>query len=371
MSKVWEPTFDDWSEDKVSLLSCELSTHSTSRNEYGVMMQVADADEPCPESTAIFWTDEAHLYFRYNWETWYKVSNDDPDNCSNICKRNSAKLLLCTATSIRHHAVRVYKIDKLPEELFGRQTDDAPTSVRATQLDLGFEAPPPVVNVDDREAQLSQSQDIPDPFPKDSDEEKEIEKEVDSFIEQTMPFDDEIQTAVDAEIEKYGGHVYSRYRPGNNRLYSYDFAKIGNRFYTVVYADFAGYWLADEESFAGEPPLWFSEKDHRVSPVLQAQKCCSFFQQELPQIKVESMVVLPKGCVVINDDEDMRDIWNNKCNTAVVRTTKIDETTLETLHEYLASQPVDDREVPDLDVVDIVGISSRFAMNQENWINKD
>ena len=212
---------------------------------------------------------------------------------------------------------------------------------------------------------------MPDPFHKDDEKEIAVEKKVEEFIALTQPFDDEIQTAVDAEIEKYGGHVYSRYRPGNNRLYSYDFAKIGNRFYTVVYADFAGYWLADEESFAGEPPLWFSEKDHRVSPVLQAQKCRSFFQRELPQVKVESMVVLPKGCVVINDDEDMRDIWNNKCNTAVVRTTKIDETTLETLHDYLASQPVDDREVLDLDVVDIVGILSRFAMNQENWINKD
>ena len=369
MNKAWEPTFDDWAEDKVSLSSCELSTHSTSRNEYGVMMQVADAEESCPEGAAIFWTDEMHLYLRYDWGQWYKVSNDDPDNCSNICKRNSAKLLLCTATSIRHYAVRVYKIDKLPEELFGRQTDDAPNSDKATQLDLGFEDPPPVVNLDGEEAALSPSPDIPDIFANDSDEEKAIEKEVEAFLERTSSIDEKIQEAVDAEIEKHGGRVYSRYRPGNNRLYSYDFARIGKRYFIVVYADFAGYWLADEESFTPEPPLWFSQDDHRTSPIYQAQKCCSFFQRELPQIKVESMVVLPKECVVINDD-DMRDCWNKKCNTAVVRTKIIDETTLETLHEHLASQPVGDREVPELDTVEIVGISSRFAMTAD-WINKD
>ena len=211
---------------------------------------------------------------------------------------------------------------------------------------------------------------MPDPFRKDDEEEIEVEKQVDKFVAQTQPFDDEIQAAVDAEIEKHGGCVYSRYRPGNNRLYSYDLAKIGKRFFIVVYADFAGDWLADEDSFTGEPPLWFSEKDHRVSPIFQAKKCCSFFMHELPMIKIEALVILPKRCVVINDD-DMRDCWNKKCNTTVVRTKKIDETTLETLHEYLASQPTDDGEVPELDTVEIAGMSSRFAVNPDNWINKD
>ena len=121
MNKMWEPTFDDWSESRVSLSSCELSTHGSSRNEYGVMMQVGEGEDPYAGNAAIFWIDAQHLYLRYDWDQWYGVSNEDKDNCANICKRNTATLVLCTMSSIKYHAIRVYHIDKLPEELFGRQ----------------------------------------------------------------------------------------------------------------------------------------------------------------------------------------------------------------------------------------------------------
>ena len=331
MNKKWEPTFDDWSEDHVSMSSCELSTNSMSRGEYGVIMQLGVADDSFPVDAAIFWTDEMHLYLRYDWGTWYKVSNDDPDNCSNICKRNSATLLLCTTSSVKHHAVKVYHIDKLPEELFGRQTDDAPKSVQGTQLDLDLEDPPPT---------------------------------------QTMPPALEIQAAVDAEIEKFGGCAWSRFRPGNNRLYSFDFVQIGAKFYTIVYADIDGDWLADEEALAGELPLWFSEKTHRVSPVFQAMKCCTFFAHELPRIKIDPIVALPEKCIVLNDEE-MQRCWRETCGTAVVRTKRIGESNLDTLHDHLAAQPAEDIKVPELDVVELVGISDRFAMDPESWINID
>ena len=211
---------------------------------------------------------------------------------------------------------------------------------------------------------------MPDLFQKDADEEREIEKQDEESLKQTIPLDDEIQTAVDVEIEKYGGRVLSRYRSGNKRLYSFDFVQIGTRFFTIVYAAFTGEWLADEESFGGDPPLWFSEIDHRVSPICQAKKCRSFFSHEVPQIKIESMVILPKGCDVINDNE-MQWCWRETCGTIVVRTKKISETVLQTLHEHLAAQPVDDIKVPELDVAELAGISNSFAMNPENWINQD
>ena len=141
MNPAWEPEFEDWSEDKVSMSSCELATSSTSRNEYGVIMQMGIDDDHIPIDAAIFWTDEMHLYLRYNWESWYKVSNDDPDNCSSICKRNSAKLLLCTPTSIKHHAVKVYHIDRLPEELFGKEDSESSAGIEAIQLDLDLDPP--------------------------------------------------------------------------------------------------------------------------------------------------------------------------------------------------------------------------------------
>ena len=40
MNPAWEPEFEDWSEDKVSMSNCELATNSMSRGEYGVIMQI-------------------------------------------------------------------------------------------------------------------------------------------------------------------------------------------------------------------------------------------------------------------------------------------------------------------------------------------
>lgn len=142
MNKMWEPEFEDWSEDKVAMMPCELATSSMSRGEYGVIIQVRADEDQYPVDAAIFWTDEMHLYLRYDWETWYRVSNDDPDNCANICKRNSATLLLCTNSSIKHRAVKVYHIDGLPAELFGQRGSDASTGAEAIQLDLGLDTPP-------------------------------------------------------------------------------------------------------------------------------------------------------------------------------------------------------------------------------------
>ena len=141
MNKMWEPEFEDWSEDRVTMSSCELATNSMARGEYGVIVQVGTDEENDPVDAAIFWTDELHLYLRYDWETWYKVSTDDPDNCASICKRGSATLLLCTLSSIKHRAVKVYHIDRLPVELFGQQESDASAGITATQLDFAFDPP--------------------------------------------------------------------------------------------------------------------------------------------------------------------------------------------------------------------------------------
>ena len=142
MNKMWEPEFEDWSEEKVSMSACELSTNSMSRGEYGVIMPVGEGDSSSyAGNAAIFWTDEMHLYLRYDWDQWYRVSNDDPDNCSSICKRSSATLLMCTTTSIKHHAVKVYHIDRLPEELFGKQESEASAGIEAVQPELDFDSP--------------------------------------------------------------------------------------------------------------------------------------------------------------------------------------------------------------------------------------
>ena len=325
----------------------------SSDGEVGIMPGTGEADiEVKAEEVAfLFGKSKDELWFMPNFGLFFKVSFDSEEE-------SVAARLFEQPTGV-YRSVSLIKDERFSVPIY----HDALSMIPLESCDEN-------VPYNDDENESGSLLNMPGLFQKDTDEEIEIEEQVEKFLEQTMPFDNEIQAAVDAEIERRGGRVYSRIRPGNNRLYSFDFVQIGKRFFTIVYADFAGDWLADEDAFAGEQPLWFSEKDHRVSPVFQAVKCRSFFSKELPQIKIDSLVVLPKKCVVINDEE-MQDCWREKCGTTVVRTKKITETVLQTLHEHLASQPVDALEVPELDGVELVAITSRFTMNPENWINTD
>ncbi len=116
---------------------------------------------------------------------------------------------------------------------------------------------------------------------------KEVEKQTTESLVLPCTCINEIQKVVDTVINEQGGYVYARFRSGNNQLYNFDFVMISNRFFMIVYAGFSGNWLADEEAFNGEPPLWFSEVDHRVSPVFQAMKSCAFFQHSLQDITID------------------------------------------------------------------------------------
>lgn len=322
----------------------------SSDGEFGIMPAAAEADieVKVDEAAFLFGKDKDELLFMPQFGLFFKVlfNSSEKTVASRLYEQQVGVYRSLSLTKDEHFTVPVYR-DSLSMISHEPSEGNAPN------------------NGD--EGVSSQSPNIQNPFHKDEEEEKQVEK----FVEQTLPFDEEIETAVDAEIERQGGCVYSRFRPGNNRLYSFDIAQIGKRLYSIVYADFAGDWLSDEDSFAGDPPLWFSESSHRVSPVHQAIRCRDFFSKELPNIKIASIVVLPEKCVIIND-EDMLGCWREKCGTAVVRTKRIDETTLQSLHEYVAAQPPDANvEVSELDIVEVIGMSNRYTMNPENWINKD
>lgn len=326
----------------------------SSDDEFGIMPCVGEADVEvvkAEEAAFLFGKSKKDLLFMPHFGLFFKVifNSSEETVAARLYEQPVGTYRSLTLTKDERFTVPVYHdaFDMIPLK--------------------ALESNPANNNEEDESSTLLN---MPNPFHEDAEEEKEIEKQVEKFVEETMPFDDEIQTAVDAEIEKRGGCVYSRFRPGNNRLYSFDIAQIGKRLYSIVYADFSGDWLADEDSFAGDPPLWFSENSHRVSPVQQAIRCRDFFRKELSNIKIDSIVVLPEKCEIIND-EDMTACWREKCGTAVVRTKRIDEATLPSLHEYVTAQSLDDdAEVPKLDIVEVIGMSSRFTMNPENW-NKE
>ena len=74
-----------------------------------------------------------------------------------------------------------------------------------------------------------------------------------------------------------------------------------------------GDWLADEEMFNGEEPLWFSENSHRVSPVCKLnnafRKIKDAVEEEGLEQNVSAFVVVQMANIINADD--MFEIWND------------------------------------------------------------
>ena len=74
-----------------------------------------------------------------------------------------------------------------------------------------------------------------------------------------------------------------------------------------------GDWLADEELFNGEEPLWFSESSHRVSPVRKLKIARDTIKEKLQEEGFEQNLqayVVVQMANIINAD-DMFDIWDD------------------------------------------------------------
>ena len=74
-----------------------------------------------------------------------------------------------------------------------------------------------------------------------------------------------------------------------------------------------GDWLADEERFNDEEPLWFSESSHRISPVRKIDVARLILNDKLAEadlnFKVEAYVIEQIGNII--NAEDMFEIWND------------------------------------------------------------
>ena len=266
MNTMWEPDFEDWSEDRVAMSPCEITTHSSSRSEYGVMVQMGEDEDDYPEDPAIFWIDAMHLYLRYNWERWCKISNDAPDNCSHICKRSSATLFLCTNSSIKYHAVKVYHIDRLPEELFGKEESESSDSGKATQLD--FDLPiPSAEDEDDGEADNS------------------AERTDAAFLASTIIFQ--------------GGKTIAHFE---FEPFSADFYELNGHFIAASYFDKRGDWMADEDSEDGDTPCWYGAKGIATSPLAIAAKIRTVIAPIVgSQTPFHSLILINKKCNIMNE----------------------------------------------------------------------
>ena len=75
----------------------------------------------------------------------------------------------------------------------------------------------------------------------------------------------------------------------------------------------AGDWLADEERFNNEEPLWFSESNHRISPVRvvlnAAEALAPMLSGAAQGMEIRTMVIIRQGTII--NAEDMFDIWKD------------------------------------------------------------
>lgn len=82
-----------------------------------------------------------------------------------------------------------------------------------------------------------------------------------------------------------------------------------------------GDWLADEEFFNDEEPLWFSESSHRISPVYRLSQATKLFTEKLTAAgftqKVHSILIEKDGTII--NAEDMINTWQ-KMDITVCRT---------------------------------------------------
>lgn len=81
-----------------------------------------------------------------------------------------------------------------------------------------------------------------------------------------------------------------------------------------------GDWLADEERFNDEEPLWFSESSHRISPVRKIDVARQALKNKLQEAELEytvnAFVIIQIGNII--NAEDMFEIWDNM-NISVTR----------------------------------------------------
>lgn len=287
-------------------------------NEIGILQTDSPGVAFVPQEAAFLFGDSpSPLFFRVNFSTVIKV--DAPKGGKEAMQEklyNMPTGVFCDysgPTPKTIHGITVYHdaLDLIPTD--SPQDIDLPVDGKEIPGHLLF----PIQFEDNDDNQEAQSDLIP---------------------RGKISVEDEIQMAIASEIEQGHGEVLGRYAMSENEYFPYDLVLMSNRLLVIVHGALSEDWLAEEEPFADEPPLWFSEVDHLPSPAYQAQKCRGLFERDIPGLLVSAIVVLPQNTFILNEDE-MGAEWKDKCRVHMVRTQKNPNSELLSLHDCLASLP--------------------------------
>ncbi len=130
-----------------------------------------------------------------------------------------------------------------------------------------------------------------------------------------------------------------------------DMAVCQGKLILFTFDDESGDWLADEEAFNDEDPLWFSETDHRTSPVFKLVMSSKNLNKKLSDagitFKIQPLLVERKGNLI--NAEDMLKTWNDM-NVIVCRTASGGPVQLKTFSEVF-NQPEESIQANDLEKI--------------------
>ena len=151
------------------------------------------------------------------------------------------------------------------------------------------------------------------------------EDDFDKILLEDIKLPERVRLEEDLEsvLEKAGYSLLHNVKLGNLTA---DYLAVGeNRIIVCQIDSEEGDWLADEERFNDEEPLWFSESSHRISPVRKADLARTTLIEKLKEADL-SFEVLPFVIEQIGNiinAEDMLDIWRE----LKVNVTRIDRGT--------------------------------------------
>ncbi|MBQ8251100.1 MAG: hypothetical protein IJY92_04220 [Alphaproteobacteria bacterium] len=134
-----------------------------------------------------------------------------------------------------------------------------------------------------------------------------------------LPERTRLEEDLEAVLEKAGYSLLRNVQLGNLTA---DYLAVGENRVIVCQIDpEEGDWLADEERFNGEDPLWFSESSHRISPVFKLLEEVKKLSTRLSTSgfigSVAPVFVIKKGTII--NAEDMLSTWK-EMSISVCRT---------------------------------------------------
>lgn len=284
------PCYLNKKESKVAFADCELQTFMSDRRPGITVIDYS------LESPACFWIDSSHVYLRVNWSQWCTVSLSSPNHIAALCATSYCRITHSQDNEISECLAPVFHIEELPRELFDSK------------------------------------------FKEDQEEDEDDDSEfLTKEIWQTQVQDFQaMETAVDTALEVHGGLIVSRHRGFGKYGCDLDVAMVGGKCLLISYFCESGTWLPEEKAFGGDPPLYFSECDHCVSPVFVAKGFGDYFKERLKGGSVVTILVVSTGCEFL-DEEKFVVIWRDNCHVEAVRTERVAGSQLESLHEYLDS----------------------------------